>query len=204
MSAPAIVTPTPQPALTSQGTFNLVAFYFNDKLTSWDKVYNGYFLGNFYPCSFTLKHAGITASFHNTEAAFQATKWWKNDGIRTQFENAITGDDAYQIKKNLKGTEDWSYGGYGDNLKAMRAILDIKFAQNKFSNALLATQDAFLLEHKKYNANYSEPFWSDDYTGDGANNLGLMLMEIREALGGSGNPAIGVGVKEFTQQLKTS
>lgn len=204
MSAPTIVPSSPHPATTSNGTFNLIAFYFNDKLTDWDKVYKGYFLGNFYPCKFSLTHAGITAHFNNTEAAFQATKWWHDTAIRTRFEHAITGDDAYQIKKNLKGTEDWSYGGYGDNLKAMRAILDIKFGQTVFKNALLATGDAYLLEHKKYNANYHEPFWSDDYDGTGQNHLGLMLMDIRAALGGDSNPAPGVGVKEFTAQVKTS
>lgn len=192
--------PKPQGVSINGQAYTLTAFYYPGYETTYDLVYKADFLGNFYPCQLTLDHGGVTATFHNTEAAFQATKWWFDPKIRAEFENALTGADAFKIKKKYRGSEDWTYGGYGSNLNAMRAILDVKFAQSDFKQGLLDSANSYLLEHNEKQGR--DNFWSDDNNGFGQNHLGLMLMEIRAQLGGKANLAVGIPVVDFTNNVK--
>ena len=56
--------------------YHLVAFYYPDHDTPCDVTYQAQFLANFYSCQVTVTINGITGTFLNSEAAFQATKWW--------------------------------------------------------------------------------------------------------------------------------
>jgi len=192
------LTPAKPKHVTVNGQiYNLIAFYYPDRDAVWDAVYHGQFLANFYPCSFSLTINGVTASFHNAEAAFQATKWWKDAADRGKFENAKTGTEAFHIKKGLSSA-DYSYAGLGRD-GAMKAVLTQKFSDPAFQQALLATGDAYLLEHNEVKGR--DDYWSDDHDGAGQNMLGNTLMALRQALGGAGAPAGNYTVADFTAQV---
>ena len=191
--------PKSYPAIINGVTYQLVAFYYPGTLTSWDKVYQAPFLGNFYQCSFSVTFNGITASFHNSEAAFQSTKWWNDATARQAFENAITGKDAWKVKNGL-GNPDYSYAGLGRD-GAMELVLKAKYSDPSLQAGLLATNDAYLLEHNETTGR--DDYWSDNYDGLGRNMLGITLMKIRNSLGGNAAPNGVYTVKDFTSQVKT-
>ncbi|MAQ95396.1 MAG: hypothetical protein CMM84_17960 [Rhodothermaceae bacterium] len=204
--------PIPQPQPVPGSSVSLVAFYFPGpsrhhpgerqdaygRWTPWDEACQAPFLGNFWPCTLTIQPPGKPAgTFQTAEAAFQATKWWDDDAVRHRFEAAKTGDEAYSIKSGLSGA-DPSYAGFSrpgphippyDEARegAMWAVLSAKFAAPAFTAGLLATGDAYLLEHNE--SATRDRYWSDGRDGRGENRLGLQLMALRATLGGSGVPA---------------
>ncbi len=178
--------------------YKLAAFYYPDRDTSWDTEFQSQFLANFYPCNITLVINGITASFSNAEAAFQATKWWNSPVDRAKFEGAKTGTEAFQIKKGLHNP-DYSYAGLGRD-RAMKEILTQKFSDPLLKQALFLTGDAYLLEHNEVKGRDS--YWSDDHNGSGENMLGKTLMAIRKDFGGVGAPAGNYSVADFTAHVE--
>jgi predicted NAD-dependent protein-ADP-ribosyltransferase YbiA (DUF1768 family) len=224
MSPLPVPTPSPKPVTLHGDAYSLVAFYYPGpsqyhpeqrqdtygRWTPWDEVYQAPFLGNFWPCSLTIKPPGKPAgTFHTAEAAFQATKWWDDDSIRRQFEGAPTGDAAFKIKDTLDGA-DYSYAGFsrsgphvapGDEARegAMWAVLFAKFQDPSLRAALLATGDAYLLEHNE--SATRDRYWSDGRDGDRSNHLGLALMELRESLGGAGVPTGTYTLVDFVNQV---
>jgi hypothetical protein len=83
----------------------------------------------------------------------------------------------------LSGQEDWTYGGYGNNWKAMLAVLQQKFSPGSpLAEKLKQTGDAFLLEHNAVSGR--DQVWSDNCDGFGTNWLGLQLMLVRDTLTG--------------------
>lgn len=198
MSQPTTV-PSPHPkAVTIHGqAYYLVAFYYPDYDTPWDILYQGQFLANFYPCHLTLTINGISGSFFTAEAAFQATKWWHDDATRKQFEAAKNGNEAFQIKKHLTNP-DPDYAG----LKwhgAMKAVLTEKFSDPLLQQAMLLTNQAYLLEHNIVAGRDSR--WSDNHDGTGENMLGKTLMEVRALYGGAAEPAGNYTVADFTAAI---
>ncbi len=188
---------------SSQATINgkdyqLIAFYFPGKNTSWDDFYNAPFFGNFWQKNLSLKIGAVSATFHTAEAAFQSTKWWHHDHIRQQFENALTGSEAFSIKKHLSIPPDTTYAGLGRD-GAMKAVLASKFADPNLQQGLMATGDAYLLEHNSRSGR--DRYWSDNHNGTGLNMLGKTLMSIRQSLGGSGDPYDGA-VAEMTKNVQ--
>ncbi|CAE7709061.1 unnamed protein product, partial [Symbiodinium pilosum] len=158
----------------------LVPFYFPSRKTEWDRRCGGAFLGNFYEAGYRairVKIDGRIRWFSNAESAFQATKF-KDQAWR--FEQ-LSGEEAFQLKRRLRGSEDWDYGGHGSNWNAMWQVLQSKFwPGTKWASKLLETDDAFLLEHNE--AKGRDEVWSDDCDGEGHNWLGLQLMILRENL----------------------
>eukprot|EP00930_Biecheleria_cincta_P027896 TRINITY_DN194_c0_g2_i4.p1 TRINITY_DN194_c0_g2~~TRINITY_DN194_c0_g2_i4.p1 ORF type:complete len:361 (+),score=45.84 TRINITY_DN194_c0_g2_i4:49-1131(+) len=162
----------------------IIAFYFPGHEEIWDRHCQAIFLGNFFELEepILIHPAGKPQEgmpFTNTEAGFQALKFWKH---APQFASK-SGHEAFALKKQLKGSEDFSYSGYGSNWRAMEHVLRQKFvAGSKCARHLCLTQDAFLLEHNSVSGRDST--WSDNYNGDGQNWLGLQLMMIRDELSG--------------------
>ncbi len=148
-----------------------------------------------------------THTFRNAEAAFQACKFWPRAG---QFEKLSgEGAFRLKRSQGFRGHEDFTYGGFvpapgqlgdGANWLAMRAVLAAKFQppppagdaptsggeeapddpSQVLGRALLATGDAFLLEHNETSGR--DATWSDDGDGSGANWLGAQLMLRRDEL----------------------
>lgn len=198
MTLPQPLSPKPQEVTISGQRYKLVAFYYPDRDTPWDIVYQGQFLANFYPCSITLTINGLIGTFGNSEAAFQATKWW-NTPHRKDFEGK-SGSEAYTIKKGLP-SPDYSYAGLGSPYAAMKTVLMQKFSDPALKQGLLLTADAYLLEHNEA-AGRDPGGWSDNHDGSGNNLLGTTLMELREFYGGVGAPAGNYAVADFTKQVQ--
>jgi predicted NAD-dependent protein-ADP-ribosyltransferase YbiA (DUF1768 family) len=208
MASQNLTTPVPRSVTIPAGTYNLVAFYYPDHNTSWDDKFKAPFLGNFYPCTVQMTIAGKTGTFRTAEAAFQATKWWMDQAIRQEFEQAATGTDAFHISRRHSKPDSTYCGLTRDG--AMKQVLTAKFADPEFQAALLQTGDAYLLEHR-LELNPPQPgqpdrrdtYWSDGYDGTGGNNLGLLLMDIRGKLTGGrqGRPENADSVADFTIAL---
>lgn len=63
-------------------------------------------------------------------------------------------------------------------IEIMRNAIYMKFSQNKkIRDILLSTNNAILVEHTK-----NDTFWADGGDGKGKNQLGILLMELREKL----------------------
>lgn len=198
MNQPTVNPPKSREVTINGEHYELIAFYYPDRDTAWDTIYQGQFLANFYPCMITLTINGITGSFLTAEAAFQATKWWNNAADRAQFEGAKTGSDAFHIKNGLSNPDN-SYAGLGRD-GAMKEVLTQKFADPSFQQALLLTGEAYLLEHNEKQGR--DNYWSDDHDGSGANMLGKTLMEVREACGGAAAPSGNYTVADFTARVE--
>lgn len=204
MTQPQTLSPKPKAVTINGQPYNLVAFYYPDYDTPWDLVFQGQFLANFYQCSLTLTINGSTATFNNSEAAFQATKCW-NSSERKMFEAAqcVTGTEAFDRKKKIT-SPDPTYAGlhaYG----AMKAVLTAKFSDPVLKQGLLDTGDAYLLEHnvpgRKDPGGWSDlhdGFKANDPLGTTLNMLGKTLMEVRVDCGGVGAPAGNYAVADFS------
>ncbi len=150
--------------------------------------------GNFAPC--TLQYEGRT--YHSVEAGFQATKWQKvleentklDSTVKQEINNAIenmanatSAEDALQFSRALEKKypklfpENWQKG---QRDQVMWDLLKIKFSQNPYKACLLATGNAFLLEHRRLRG--VDVFWSDGHNGKRGNRLGDMLMALRESI----------------------
>lgn len=126
------------------------------------------FLSNFYPTK--LSFDGIT--YYNSEAAYQAQKCLLETD-RLQFA-LLSADEAKRLGQKLEIRPDWDEVKYG----IMEKVVYAKFTQNPaLAQDLLDTGDKTLKE-----GNY----WRDLYwgvslkTGEGENNLGKILMNLRE------------------------
>ncbi len=127
------------------------------------------FLSNFWPCKFTWQGK----VWDSTEHAYQA---YKSEDIHVQERIRLlpTPGATKRAGKTVKLRPDWpTY-----KLELMTKIVYQKFKQNKdLAAKLLATEDAYLEETNT---------WGDVYwgvcNGVGENNLGLVLMEVRNVL----------------------
>jgi hypothetical protein len=124
------------------------------------------FLSNFHPCEITDDYELI---YPSTENAYQAAKHNAVD-VRKLFVNISPGG-AKKLSKKIKPVENW------DNIKlmVMKKLNKQKFTKHEeLKNKLLATGDKILVEGN---------WWNDIFygvcNGVGENNLGKILMEIR-------------------------
>lgn len=129
---------------------------------------NYFFLSNFYPCTVTYENV----IYPSSENAYQAAKTISMSD-RTQF-TYISASEAKYLGKSLQLRSDW------DNIKlsVMKIILESKFSDDYLKGKLLATYP-----HKLIEGNYwGDRFWGESPLGIGHNNLGLLLMEIRDSI----------------------
>lgn len=125
-----------------------------------------YFLSNFYPVEFIYK--GV--KYLNSEAAFHAQK---QPGREHEFAN-LTPDQAKKLGRSVKLREDWEVV----KNDIMHDIVYEKFNQNpNLRRLLIDTGDAYLMEGN---------WWGDTYwgvcKGIGKNQLGIILMKVRDEL----------------------
>lgn len=135
-----------------------------------NKFNDGYeFLSNFFPAS-VLADDGLI--YKNSEAAFQAHKTMDmNERARFQ---ELTPGDAKRLGRKIELINNWD----GIKYMIMFDIVSRKFQQHPdLAEKLLETEDAELIEGN---------VWNDTYwgvcNGVGENNLGKILMDIRESL----------------------
>ena len=134
-------------------------------INSFDGEYD--FLSNFYECPILWKGN----LYRNSESIYQSYKTLNN--VPFDF-TKTTGSQAKKISKKLNVRPDWNKIKFD----LMYEICQEKFNQNTdIAQKLMNTGDAILIE-----GNY----WGDTYWGKcngvGQNNLGKILMKIREEL----------------------
>lgn len=162
----------------------MIAFYFPGREAPCDRLCKAFFLGNFYDMNsinarIELKHCKDESRgyFRTAEGAYQAAKFWD---YRTMFEEA-DGQMAFD-KSRVRGSgpPDFKSSGYPNSWQVMYAVLRGKFQCQKMAQALLSTEEAFLLEHNSSGSR--DNIWSNGGDGTGTNWLGLQLMLVRNEL----------------------
>lgn len=126
------------------------------------------FLSNFYETPITYE--GLT--YPSVENAYQAAKTMVQDE-RLQFVK-ISSKEAKSLGKKITIRQDWEV----IKLKVMRDLVYEKFSRNrKLYSALVLTGDAYIEETN---------WWGDKFwgvcRGVGENNLGKILMSVREQI----------------------
>lgn len=124
------------------------------------------FLSNFYPCK--IMWEGI--EYPSTEHAYQASKTL-DENMRRVIAAAETPRRAKRLGKSVSVRKDWDKVKLG----IMEGILRVKFSQPLFKLKLLNTGDTLLEEGNTW----GDTFWGV-CNGIGENNLGILLMKIRE------------------------
>lgn len=126
-----------------------------------------FFLSNFYICK--VKIDGI--EYSSSEAAFQAQKC-VNPEEKKKFVD-MTPTQAKRYGKKVELRPDWE----DVKISIMKEIVSQKFLQNPtLLEKLMATGDKELIEGN----HWRDYFWGV-CNGKGKNNLGKILMEVREA-----------------------
>ena len=127
-----------------------------------------YFLSNFFEIPVTWD--GIT--YRNNEAAFQAQKSLSIEK-RKEF-SQLSPNEAKRLGRRIFLRRDWERVKDGIMLEIVRA----KFNQNPtLAKALIDTKDYYLEEGN----NWGDKVWGT-VNGEGENNLGKILMRVREEL----------------------
>ncbi len=127
-----------------------------------------FFLSNFYNAPVT--YGGI--SYYNNEAAFQAQKC--TDKADMQQFAQLDPSQAKRLGRSITLRKDWEQV----KISLMTEIVRAKFTQNpELAEKLAATGGAHLEEGN----NWGDRIWGT-VNGVGANNLGKILMQIRDEL----------------------
>lgn len=129
------------------------------------------FLSNFWPVDVTLD--GIT--YPSTEHAYQAAKSLDPDYRQMILSEPLPGR-VKRMSRKVQLRPDW------DSVK-LSIMLDLtrqKYRNNsELRSALLSTGDSYIEETN----NWGDRFWGVS-GGAGQNNLGKILMQVRQELGG--------------------
>lgn len=143
----------------------------NNSISSFTGDYS--FLSNMEP----VPIEGYGLRFSSAEAAYMAAKC-ANPEDREKFVG-LNGYEAKKLGRRITLRKDWSHV----KLSIMENILVAKFSHEPFKSKLLSTGNKTLIE-----GNY----WHDNFWGvctcprcihkDGQNNLGKLLMKVRESL----------------------
>ena len=129
------------------------------------------FLSNMYPCTIRISLQGETYTFYTAEAAFQAGKC-KNAADIVAFTRVADGAAAKRLGRSIALREDWELF----KVTWMQPVLLCKFTQNPFLlKKLVDTYPLPLIETNTC----GDSFWGK-WNGMGQNQLGKILMEIRE------------------------
>lgn len=128
------------------------------------------FLSNFYPLE-----NGVFLSelcFPSVENAYQAAKWPERE--RTQFVNISSGESKKLGKQapNFNGAK-WNKKKYD----IMAELVRQKFSNNQILKQKLLLTDGFILEERN---SWGDRWWGVDENGNGENNLGKILMKVRD------------------------
>lgn len=133
------------------------------------------FLSNFYPC--TIEYGEGRGIYKSSEHLYQSQKV---SGVANRMKviTASTPAKAKQLANTLPRVPDWGQR----KIRAMKRALWYKFKQPRLRKWLLATGDAELVEM----VYWCDHFWGVCHCthchGKGENNLGKLLMKLRQKL----------------------
>lgn len=125
-------------------------------------------LSNFYPCD--VPYEGLI--YPSSEHAFVAAKTL-DQSLRLKIQEIETPGWAKKFGRNLELRTNWD----SIRIEEMCKIVTAKFTYNLWlRDKLLDTAPHELVEGNYWN----DRFWGKDLAGYGENNLGKILMEIRD------------------------
>jgi ribA/ribD-fused uncharacterized protein len=137
-----------------------------DRIDSFKDEY--LWLSNFFRCSVVYKDE----EYASVEHAYQAAKTF-DMSWHGAIKRAATPAEAKRIGKQVPRRPDWDLV----KLDLMLMLLRQKFSSPKLSEMLLNTGDAELVEGNSWH----DEFWGV-CNGKGQNNLGRLLMQVRDEL----------------------
>ena len=124
------------------------------------------FLSNFYPCEVAFE--GIV--YKSSEHAYVAAKT-TDDNIRAYIAAQTSPGAVKKVGRSIPLRENWN----DDRVHYMRIILESKFSDYELRDKLNATKGYELIEGNTW----GDTFWGQ-CNGKGQNNLGKLLMSIRD------------------------
>ena len=128
-------------------------------------------LSNFEPCRVKLDEPW---DYISTEHAYMSLKSF-DPAWKITCRDAPTPKEFRALGQEVPLRPDWE----AVKIECMNRVLKLKFVQEPFRSRLLATGSAHLQEGNRYH----DKFWGVDLdTGEGANNLGRLIMAIRYGL----------------------
>ena len=131
-------------------------------------------LSNFSPA--TIVHEGIT--YPSVEHFYVAMKSADIE-IREQIAKLETAGQAKRIGREIEVTAGLPPNWYEDKLVHMRFALEQKYNQEPYKQQLIDTGGQTIIEGNTW----GDEFWGVNLrTDEGKNNLGIMIMEIRDEL----------------------
>ena len=163
-------------------TIACIPFSWRNGNDVWDTMTNSAVLSPFWPVTphkLEISFEGETLAFHSVAAAYTALKWWHMVDVRNALEKALTHEDIRREEE--KGRR----GGIGtphalhSREASMGMALEARYSIPSEAAVLLSTSGAFLL--CCHDGPVSQQYWSEG-AGIGDNNLGFMLMNLRETL----------------------
>ena len=130
------------------------------------------FLSNFYILETAVCLEGLY--FPSVEHAFQAAKWPPH--LREQFTRCSSGKAKRLGRKSPYFDEEkWNKKKLG----LMRELCFQKFTNDSKLNKMLLMTEGYELKETN---NWGNTYWGCNEAGEGENNLGKILMDIREEL----------------------
>ena len=129
------------------------------------------FLSNFYPARVTLTINAREYVFPNAEAAFQAGKC-KDAMDVEQFTRVKSGGEAKRLGRSVSLRPNWEE----NRVVWMERVVRAKFSQNPDLKKKLDETFPIVLKETNY---WHDTFWGV-CNGKGENNLGRILMKIRD------------------------
>jgi ribA/ribD-fused uncharacterized protein len=126
-------------------------------------------LSNFFPCDITVDGK----KFPSVEHAYMSFKNSSEDWQSKCMDKSIKAGQIKRLSREIELVEGWD----GMKVSVMRKCLEAKFRIPAFRNKLIETGDSYIAEGNWW----GDYFWGvDSETQVGENNLGKLLMEIRE------------------------
>ncbi len=143
------------------------------------------FLSNFYPCE--IEHQGI--KYNSVEAFYVAMKvndqqlingkYYTPADFREMIAKLLKPGDVKRIGSKVKLRSDWST----KKLEVMNWAVRQKFKNNEqLKDLLLSTGDEELVEGNHWHDNFFGSCSCEKCGNKGENNLGKILMEVREEI----------------------
>jgi N-glycosidase YbiA len=127
-----------------------------------------FFLSNFYPCEVAFEGRVYKSSEH----AYMAAKT-TDENIRAYIAAQSTPSAAKKVGRSIQLRENWN----SIRIHYMQTILESKFGDYELRDKLNATKGYELIEGNTW----GDVFWGV-CNGKGQNNLGKLLMQIRDGI----------------------
>lgn len=142
------------------------------------------FLSNFYPSK--IEHQGITyptvehfyVSMKIDEGQMIRTRYMTTEDCRQMISKIPTASEVKKLGASLKIRKGWD----DKKLKIMEFALNEKFKNNDLRDLLISTGSEEIVEGNYWHDNFFGVCSCKSCEGKGQNNLGKLLMSIREKI----------------------